>query len=86
MRTVNDETLAQEVKYRIIQLNRTANPSQQIKGIMGLIKLAVGRQEAQRLLYYAIERSVSPETKQFIADTISRAAKSLRLIPTPIFL
>jgi hypothetical protein len=86
MRPVNDETLAQEVKYKIIQLNRTSNPPQQIKGIMGLIKLEVGRQDARRVLYYAIERSLSPETKKFITDIIKQAAKTLKLMPTPLFI
>jgi hypothetical protein len=86
MRPVDDETLTQEVKYKIIQLNRTSNPPLQIKGIMGLIKLEVGRQEARRVLYYAIERGLSPETKKFIAELIERAAKSLKVIPTPLFI
>ena len=85
MRPVDDATLAQEVKYRIIQLNRTSNTQQQLKGIMGLIKLEIGRQEAHKVLYYAIERSLNPETKKFIADLIERAAKSLKLMPTPLF-
>jgi hypothetical protein len=86
MRPVDDEALAKEVKYKIIQLNRTSNPPQQIKGIMGLITLEVGRREAGRVLYYAIERSLSSETKKLIVDLIERAAKSLRLMATPLFI
>ena len=86
MRTVNDETLVQEVKYKIIQLNRASNPSNQIRGIMGLIKLEVGRNEACRVLYYAIERSISPETRNFIIGLIERAAKSVKLMPTALFI
>ena len=86
MRPVNSDTLTQEVKYRIIQLNRALNPTRQIKGIMGLVKLEVGSKEARSILYYAIERSVSAEAKKFIADLIKEAAKSLNLIPTPLFL
>ena len=86
MRPVDDQTLAQEVKYRIIQLNRALNPSEQIKGIMGFVRLEVGRKEARRILYYAIERSLSPETKKFIGNLIERAAKSLKLMPTPLFM
>ena len=86
MRPVDDQTLAQEVKYRIIQQNRALNPSEQIKGIMGFVRLEVGRKEARRILYYAIERSLSPETKKFIGNLIERAAKSLKLMPTPLFM
>jgi hypothetical protein len=86
MRPVNDETLAQEVKYKIIQLNRTAEPPKQIKGIMGLITFEVGRREASKVLYYAVDRTLSPETKKFITDLIKQAAKSLKLMPTPLFI
>lgn len=86
MRPVDDQTLAQEVKYRIIQLNRALSPSEQIKGIMGFVRLEVGRKEARRILYYAIERSLTPETKKFISNLIERAAKSLKLMPTPLFM
>ena len=86
MRPVDDQTLAQEVKYRIIQLNRALSPSEQIKGIMGFVRLEVGRKEARRILYYAIETSLTPETKKFISNLIERAAKSLKLMPTPLFM
>ena len=86
MRPMDDDALAQEVKYKIVQLNRTSDPPQQVKGIAGLIKLEIGRREARRILYYAIERSLSPETKKYIANIIEQAAKSLKLMPTPLFI
>jgi len=86
MRPVNDEALAQEVKYKIIQLNRMSVGQDQIRGIMGLIRLEVGRSEARRILYYAIERSLPAETKKFIAGLIEQAARSLRLMSTPLFI
>ena len=85
MRPGDHEYIEQEVKYRIVQLNRTSDPPLQIKGIMGLIKLEVGYREARRILYYAIERSLPNDTKKLIAAIIERAAKSLKLTPTPLF-
>ena len=85
MRRRDDEQIAQELKYKIVQLNRTADPLQQIKGIMALIKLEVGYREARKVLYYAIERTLPADTKKSIASIIERAARSLNLTPTPLF-
>ena len=84
MRPMDEVSLAKEVKYRIVQLNRSYN-LQQIKGIMGLIKFEVGVTDKGRVLYYGIERSLSPESKKIIGAIIKQAANSLKLTTILLF-
>ncbi|HUQ66123.1 MAG TPA: hypothetical protein VM101_08210 [Flavitalea sp.] len=78
----SDEYLANEAKTKIRILNNTLPPGKKVIGITTLIKIEV---EARRILYYAIERSLLPETKKLIIDLIEKTAKGLQLTPRPLF-
>lgn len=77
-----DEYLTNEVKNKIKTLNNNLPQSKQVKGVTALIKVQV---EARKILYYAIERSLLPETKKLLVDLIELTAKSLKLTPRPLF-
>ena len=82
---VKEEDVTAEAKNRIKKLNNNLPINKQIKGIVGLFQLHVGTKEARRILYYAIERNVLPETKKIIVYLIEHAAKSMKLPAYPLF-
>jgi hypothetical protein len=83
---VREEDITTEAKNRIKKLNNNLPGNKQIKGIVGLFQLHVGTKEARRILYYAIERNVLPETKKLIVNLIEQAARSMKLPAHPVFI
>jgi hypothetical protein len=83
---VREEDITAEAKNRIKKLNNNLPANKHVKGIVGLFQLHVGTKDASKILYYAVERNVLPETKKLIIYLIEQAAKSMKLAAHPLFI